>query len=179
MVVMVIIAMMAAVTVPRLTGTREKQFRQTIDEIADLMTMYAQRDALSPKPIGIFHDLEDRVLSLVTLELIDPLNSTSAEWRVDAHVTPVAIPDFIKPDNIMAYEDGQPVGITQIPMMNTPGKTRTAITVVVAYDDYNVELYLPPHAVSPIVTGLYDNEDFVNPRESEDLDDLGRSREDW
>jgi len=179
-VVLVIIGVMASAIVPRFAYTTRRSFDHTVEQLADLMTMFAQRDQMSTGPVGIFHDTEANWITLVRLVEEEPGNPRSATWQIDRHVRPVKLPEFIPPDGVSASENGEPVDFTQWPLMSVPGEIRPTITLTVSNDagDQSATLLLSAYAVGPRVLGERDD-GLIDQRQAIDLDATGQANQDW
>ena len=57
LVVIVIIALIFSMSIPRFAGRDRRTLQLAADQVADLLTMYAQRASLGQKPVGIWHGL--------------------------------------------------------------------------------------------------------------------------
>lgn len=174
-VVIIIIAIMASVALPRLTGNRDREFELVADRVADLLMMYAQRESLGTKPVGLREDITNHQLVLMILDLDERQVDAQATWRVDRFARPVKLPPDVIIVDIQA--DGQPVDISQWPLQTVPGKKRPAIAVILEGDDRIITIALASHALAPIkVYGDTYLEFLGGPI---DLDAAGRDREDW
>ena len=67
-VVVAILAVIMAMTVPRMLGREGRDLQLSADRVADLLTMYAQRESLSSRPAGIWHDTATHRLVLMVLD---------------------------------------------------------------------------------------------------------------
>ncbi|MHC5113451.1 MAG: prepilin-type N-terminal cleavage/methylation domain-containing protein [Planctomycetota bacterium] len=174
-VVISIIAVLATLAVPRLTGTARRTFDLTADKVGDLLLMFAQRDSLGQSPVGIRYDTDLRKLELVTLRRYD---DGSSDWLVDRFVTPIELPDLIDEEQLAVYADGEWVDVRDFPLSHTPGETRPSIEIYLTTIDgaHETTVVLSPHAVAPRRS---DRTDLVARRAPIDLDGAGRSREDW
>ncbi len=176
--VICILAIMAAMTIPRLLGQNRRAVQVAADEVADLLTMYAQREMLSPKPVGVWHDAERNWIMLMILEIDPARPDEPANWRLDPHVAPVKLPANIPEANVSARENGEPVDFQLWPIDATPGKQRPSIEISLLADDGTVRrLVLPSHAIAP--HQLDNFRDSANVRSPIDLDEAGRHQEDW
>jgi prepilin-type N-terminal cleavage/methylation domain-containing protein len=179
MVVVIVIAIVATMVLPRLVGQQRRQFQLTTDRVADLLTMFAQREALSGgQPVGIWHDKQRHALALMVLG-IDPQDPDApAEWRLDRMVRPIKFPNTIAVDGgVTVLMDGQPVDISEWPIATEPGRLRPAVTINLITNDGDTRtLVLAGHSLSPFVD---DGRTRIVLREPIDLDGTGRHREDW
>jgi prepilin-type N-terminal cleavage/methylation domain-containing protein len=176
-VVMVIIGLLLTMIVPQLTGNPRRQFMLTVDQVGDLLTMYAQREMLGQKIVGISHDKYDNSLVLMTLDSPDLYNTARGEWRRDLFVKPVRFPTFMHETDVEIQADGERLDTSQIPLSNEPGKDRPTIQIALRGANENAVLVLNPYSIAPeIITGTLNT---TTGRDRVDLDATGRSREDW
>ena len=182
-VVVVILALLASIVVPRLTGNEKRTFRLATEQVADLLLMYAQRDTISRKPVGIRQELQGpdhNWILLVTLEASDnPLLEGASEWKSDRAVSPVKLPAFgNEPLTVEVRADGELMNVQDWPMASTPGRDRPTIDITLyGPDGLTATVSLASHAIAPDVFGLDDSQTYRP--EPIDLDAIGRSREDW
>ena len=178
-VVMIIMGVMATMIVPRMGGQRSRAFELAADQVADLLTMYAQRDALSSQPAGILHDVQRNAVVLMILD-IDPADPDAPrEWRPDPLVEPVRLPSSISVDGVWLRVEGRLTDIQQWPIATTPGQDRASIEIGLATDEgLRRSLVLPGHAIVPYTPGSDDEMTTIS-RQPIDLDAVGRHREDW
>ncbi len=154
-------------------------FQLTADRVADLLTMFAQRESLSARPAGIWHDTGRHRLVLMVLDIDEAAREEPALWRPDRTVQPVPLPRTIDVERgIVASVDGSPVNISQWPIATEPGRPRPRIEISLYADDGNVKtITLPAHALAPYQ--LDDVQASLASRRPIDLDAAGRNREDW
>lgn len=175
-VVVIILALLATMMIPRFGGTGKRQFRHTAEQVADLMVMFAQREQLQRNPVGIRYDTERHALELVILDSDPQTRVPGSRWVVDAYVTPIRLPERVEIVDVRADDDS--VTIADWPLATTPGAERPKIEITLADDVYVATVKLPGHAIAPQITGLDERRNEVN-WESVDLDSAGRSREEW
>ena len=179
-IVLLIIAFAAAMIIPRLNSTSRRSFETTVDQLSDLLLMYAQRENLSQRPVGLrrIHDDNRDWLLLEVLE-VDPRDPTIETWRRDRFVQPVKLPSIIDSRFVVIRADGEPVDIEALPLSNTPGETRPHIDITIQTVDQSMSatLSLAPHALAPMRIGVDD--DRLQVRTPLDLDQYGLGREDW
>ena len=178
-IVIAILAIIMAMTVPRLMGLEGRRFQLTADRVADLLTMFAQRETLSGRPVGIWHDTERHRIVLMILDIDEAAPEEPALWRPDRTVLPVPIPWTIDVERgILVSVDGNPVDISDWPIATESGKLRPRIEISLYADDGNVKtIALPAHALTPYQ--LDDAQASLASRRPIDLDAAGRNREDW
>ncbi len=176
LVVLVILALLFSMIVPRFAGTDRRALQLVSDQVADLLTMYAHRATLGQKPVGVGYDPERRAIMLLVIDIDLDRPDQPADWQVDRLVTPVKLPSTV--DLFDARADGEPVDLALWPIANRPGKDRPTIEItLVGRDGETTAVVLAPHAIAPRQI----NPDEVGPavRMPIDLDAAGRHREEW
>jgi prepilin-type N-terminal cleavage/methylation domain-containing protein len=176
MVVVVVLTLLMSMAIPRLGNTDRRTFQLAVDQVADLLMMYAQRDNLSPYPVGLLHDANNGQLLVMVLDGDDD----RGDWTVDRLARPVNLPDVVDQDMLFVYVDGEPVSIREWPLGNTPGQDRPTLEISLQSMDgeQQVTLTLPSYGMSP-KRQWSDGTGYLGRRETVDLDAQGRSREDW
>lgn len=173
-VVTVVLAILATLIVPRMTGNQQREFRATVDKVGDLLTMYGQRQNLGQKIVGIRHDPRENSVLLIEL---DDDGSGFANWRVDPYVKPVRLPTFMSATDIEFYRDGEAFDCVSWPLTSEPGQERPSIEIYLRNEADMASLMLSPHGVSPIIVNGPNSSGIS--RRPIDLDAEGRSREQW
>lgn len=177
-VVIAVIAILATMMVPRLMGQKQRQLQAAADGVSDLLMMFAQREALSDRPVGIWHDAERNWIVLMRLEKLDPDDDGPAEWQTDHAVKPVKLPPSVQAQDVYATADGEPIDFRQWPVVTEPGRPRPSVEITLVTEDGLLRtIVLPAHAIA-----AYDDEtgyELAEFRQPVDLDAEGRHREDW
>lgn len=175
-VVMVLLAIMASLTVPRMLGNDERQFKLAVDQVGDLLTMYAQRQTLAQKVVGLTHDRSANRLMLVSL---DPQGDSlsSGNWIVDRYVQPVVLPSFMLESDVTISMNGEIIDTTEYPASSDVGQERPWIEITLRGAGQTATVSLSPYGVSPMI--LAGSQSRGAYRAPYDLDNTGRSREDW
>lgn len=169
-VVLVIIGIIAAMVVPRMTGMERRNFQQKVDQVNDLLTVFAQRQQLQQNPVAIAYHVEQRWLTLELLDR-DPREPDSpGVWRIDPLLSPIEIPPEM---SFVLRADGEEINIIDWPLTTTPVERRPHVTITLRDAEFSATIDLPPHAIVPRPPTT----DSSAGRE--DLDDAGRSRERW
>jgi prepilin-type N-terminal cleavage/methylation domain-containing protein len=177
-IVVAIMAILASMTMPRLLNQNRRRLQEAVDGVSDLLIMFAQRESLSDRPVGIWHDAERNWIVLMTLDRTEGDEGEPATWQQDHAVKPVKLPLIVPADGVQAIADGQPIDFGQWPIVTEPGRPRPDVEITLSTDDGLLRtIVLPAHAISP-----YDSEtghELVELRSPIDLDAEGRHREDW
>ena len=178
-VVVAVLAVLMSMIVPRLVGHERRVHQLAAGQVADLLMMFAQREALSNRPVGIWHDKPRNTILLMILD-IDPADPDApVAWQKDRAVAPVKLPHSIEPNRgVVATADGRRMDFSQWPIATEPGKPRQRIEISLAAEDGTVKtIVLPGHSISPYQAD--DARALSALREPIDLDAAGRHREDW
>lgn len=181
-VVTVLMAMLAAVLVTRLSGAASREFDIATEKVSDLMLMYAIRSEFAAEPVGITMDPNRNSLSLVIRRgERDDMNNG---WVPDLSVREVRLPDFLPVQQMEFLVDGDSVDPSDKPITNLPGQPRPGLEVTLNSNDSrlarSVRLTLTPSALRPLRQDSMRNEPMSSiPRTSIDLDTSGRWQEDW
>ncbi|HRP63438.1 MAG TPA: prepilin-type N-terminal cleavage/methylation domain-containing protein [Phycisphaerales bacterium] len=173
-VVIAILAILATMTVPRLLGNQDRQFRATCDQVADMLTMYARRDSLAEKPIGLMYDEARRWLIVTVYDMEQGSESKAYDWRWDRYIQPVKLPDFVHLGEVRI--DGSRVDITNWPYRSRPGHERPMIEIVLDGPEESITIALASYAVTPRQFRDGASANFPMPI---DLNAAGQMREDW
>ena len=176
LVTVLIIAIMTTLIVPRIAGNDVRSFKLAVEQVSDLLMMYAQHETLGQKIVGLYHNLDDNSLQLMLLDSQE-LAGRTGQWQRDPLVKPVSFPRFMFDTDIEIYADGERFDATQEPLTNEPGKDRPTINIILRGAGENASITLYPYGVSPEVVSSYS--DTSTGRVPVDLDTSGRSREDW
>jgi prepilin-type N-terminal cleavage/methylation domain-containing protein len=174
-IVIVVIALLAAIALPRLAATQSRRFQASAERVADLLTMFAQRESLGQKPVGLWHDVERNQIVLMVLDIDPAFPEAPADWYVDHLVAPVTLPEEI---TVMGVRlDGEHLGDVGWFLSNRPGEDRPIIELSLSSDESFTTLVLPSSGVA--ARQLEGGDALLAARTPVDLDALGQSREDW
>ncbi len=171
-VVIIIMGLMASMIVPRLGGTRDREFSLTVDKVSDVMLMFAHRVSTSNRPVGYRFDSGTNTFEL----LIKREHDGEMYWANDPLAPPVTMPTWIDSDGVYLYTDGELADTSQWPITAIPGESRPLIETVIHWDDHIVNISLPAHAMGPSVMMDGIGEEILVPI---DLDAEGRGRDEW
>jgi prepilin-type N-terminal cleavage/methylation domain-containing protein len=177
--VIVLLSITMAMITPRLLVPRGRALELAAERVADVLTMFAQRESLSGRPVGIWHDAQRNWIVLVSLETDPQRPGEPADWRPDRTVGPAKLPPNVDADRgVIALADGRPLDFRQWPIAAEPGKPRPRLEITITDDEGREKtVILPPHAVAPYLAS--DERARLAAREPIDLDAAGRWREDW
>ena len=183
MVVIAVLAIVMSVAVPRLLGGDEREFQLAGDQVADLLTMYAQRTRVGTQPVALSQDYNRATgqveLMLMTLKEDDEERGFS-DWVIDRYVRPVRLPTVIEPEGLTVVVDGEVVDISEWPVTTTRGQNRPRIEIILRHRETpaSITLTLASYAIGPDRRDSYGSSTGPG-RETVDLDLAGRSRDTW
>ena len=180
MIAVIALGIIMAIAIPRVAHTADREFAYAVDQVNDLLIMFAQRDNLGEKPVGLYHDYDADGTSWLLMMILEDPQDGEGQWRRDPYVKPAKLPDVVDGGTLTVHADGELVGIRELPcrLRHTPGEDRPRIEISFQSDDgeHFASLILPPYAAAP--TRLED-EHVLSVRQRFDLDAAGRSREEW
>lgn len=176
MVVVLIIAVVAALAIPRLFGGEQRALRLASERIADFLLMYAQRESMAQQPIGLVWNAEDYAMELWVLDREGEGATSHGSWRMDTMVEPTVIPDDVSLDLVRV--DGRAVAENAWPLITLPGHDRYTLEFFLSGGGESAQVVLYPHALSPIIVDNI-NDSRALERQPIDLDATGRAREPW
>ena len=171
-IVIIMIAIMSSIILPRLSGTRNREFTLTVERVADVVLMYAHRNATSNQPAALQYNSELKEFSLLTkIE-----EEGERYWDFDALANPIRLPSWIDQDALSIYVDGDLTDTSQWPITSSPGEARPLIEIMLQWENRSAVISLAPHAIGPRV--------WLDGRGREplmpiDLDAQGRGQEEW
>lgn len=174
-VVIIIIGIMASIILPRLVGNENRRFQLAVDEVSDLLMMYAQRESLGTKPVGFWEDAQKHRLVLMTLDIDERTPNDPALWIIDPTVRPVKLPDDV--EVVAIHVDGEEVDLTEWPLQANPGESRPDLVVILSGPSGIITIALASHALSPLQIHSESYSQWLGG--PIDLDAEGRDREDW
>ena len=176
LVVTVILALLLGMIIPRLGGGERRRMRHAAEQVADLMTVYAQRDQLGTKAVALaYHPPPDNFLELVVLDN-DPTNPFATPmWKSESFAPLVRLPEDIV--LLQPQIDGRGLTDANWAIISTPGQDRPMIELTLAGPEESSTVVLSPHSTSPRLLDV--EQQFDVDRTPVDLDSAGRSREDW
>lgn len=174
-VVVVILAITAVAVVPKFTGTLRQESSNAVDRVAELMRLFAYRQALGSQQVALWRDGADGRIHLIVKD-VDPADPTSApEWRADRFAAPVALPEGL--ELLEIRKDDQRVDPSEWTIASVPGGERPKVEIRLAGHGVDATVVLPPGSPSVVRVDADKPEPFA--RAEIDLDQAGRSREPW
>lgn len=174
-VVIMVMAIMATLILPRLFGNDHRQFQNVADQVSDLLMMYAQRESLGTKPVGLWEDTDRRQLTLMTLEVLEDSLETQSGWVIDRTVRPVSLPNDVSILDV--HVDGESVDISEWPLQSPPGQLRPSLAIILEGPNGIITIAMASHSLVPLQIHSEQYGEWMGG--PVDLDAAGRDREDW
>jgi len=173
-----IIAILAALALPRLAGMQRREFDVFVEKLSDMLMMFAQRDNMSTQSVGLLLHEDSRTLRMQLLMPNEEDNSLEPSWQIDTFVDPIRIPEFISLDELSFYQDGREIDITEWPLTSPADGQRPEITISINSREHEARLRLSPHSPMPQRIDEQTRRRF-DPREPIDLDREGLDIDPW
>lgn len=174
-VVSALLAIVAALVVPRLTGMARREADVAAERLSELLSMFAFRDASGAASCAIWLDPETGCIALWTLESDPARPREEPAWIPDRHVQPICMPQGVELSEVRV--DGRPLDGTEWRIMGSPSGERPEIMMRLSAEGMETELVLPPNASVPMRTDNGVSRERV--RMPVDLDQSGMDREPW
>ena len=174
-VVIIVMAIMATLILPRLFGNDRRQFQNVADQVSDLLMMYAQRESLGTKPVGLWENTERRQLELMTLEVFDDSVELQSGWVIDRTVRPVSLPNDVSILDVQA--DGESVDLSEWPMQSPPGQLRPSLAIILEGPNGIITIAMASHSLVALQIHSEQYAEWMGG--PVDLDAAGLDREDW
>ena len=175
-IVCVIMALLMSSIIYRMTSRQGRSFDTAVDQVGDLLMMYALRSEHSRQPVGLMIDPDRGALLLMRRETAEG-GANRPLWKMDPMVKGVRFPDFMSMDDLEVRVDGDQADLIDWPLLAMPGEDRPLIEMELRHEQRVVLLSLSPCALSP--QRQEDGIESAPVREPEDLDTTGRWQEDW
>jgi prepilin-type N-terminal cleavage/methylation domain-containing protein len=177
LVVMVILAIIVAFAVPRLTSVQRSEGRLAVDQVEDLMRMWAYRNSVMTQQVGIWRQ-ETGVIVLVIRD-IDPSDPDAGPvWQNDRLSSEVTLPSSA--EILTVVIDGEPQDPRQWFVQSNADGTRPRLEIEMKVPAGVSQLVLAPYSsgVGRLdQAGVDSNGGGI--RQPIDLDSEGEERMPW
>ena len=171
-VVVIVIGIMSALIIPRMGGSRYREYSLTVERVQDVVLMFAHRISTSKQPAALRFDPQKNRFELLTKVEDDG----DFFWEPDPLAKPVNLPSWFEEEALSIFVDGEYVDTMQWPVTTTPGEARPLIEVSIEWDEHTSLISLPAHAMGP---NLWFDGEGTEPLMPIDLDAIGQGREEW
>ncbi|MCH8823824.1 MAG: prepilin-type N-terminal cleavage/methylation domain-containing protein [Planctomycetes bacterium] len=177
-VVMIVMSIIMAITLPRLSNSDGRKLQNAADELADMLTMFAHHAATEHRPIAIWHDYDRNWIVLLVMDIDPATPNDPPQWQIDRFVQPIKLPDSVDRTTVFGMQDGEAVDFQRWPIATRPGQPRTEIQISFTDDTGRTKtLLLKGHSLTPVQLDNAAETSAI--RLAIDLDATGRRQEDW
>ncbi len=171
-----ILVLLASILVPTFSGNERRRAQLALDELQDIMSAYAYRDALGGQPIALWRDPEDGSVALLVLERDETVPDAVAEWTIDRLTRPVHLSDELEIVEVLI--DQRREALFDWMISRVAGQPRPWIEIDLAGpDDMSVTLLISPTSLT--ATRIEAGRSSAPVRQPIDLDSIGADRERW
>lgn len=174
-VVVVVLAIVAAAVIPRITGTARQEASVAVDRLAELLRLYAFRQAMSTQQVALQRDGWDGRIYLFVRDLDPDAPDEPPTWRPDRFAAPVALPRGVELTEVRVHEQRQPEDEWTI--TSVPGGARPKVEIRVVGNGVDALLVLPAESAAVYRVDAGQPPPFA--RTAIDLDRAGRDLEPW
>ena len=174
-VVVVILAIAAVMVVPRFSGTARQEADNGIERVAELVRLFAYRDAMGSQQVALWRDGTDGRIHLLVKDR-DPADDGEApDWRADRFAAPVALPDGLEVAEVRV--DDARVDPLEWLVSSVPGGERPKVEIRLVGHGLDSTVSLP--AGSPSAVRVDTDKPLPFARFPIDLERQGRGDEPW
>jgi len=174
-VVVVVLGIAAAAIVPKFTGTARQEADNAVDQVAELLRLFAYRQSLSAQQVALWRDGNDGRIHLLVMDS-DPADPEALPaWRPDRFAAPVSLPMGVELVEIQSND--QRVDPTEWTIASVPGGERPKIAMRIVGMGVDSTVALPQG--SPSVVRVDADKPAPFAREPIDLSRAGRDFEPW
>jgi len=174
-VVVVVLGIAAAAIVPKFTGTARQEADNAVDQVAELLRLFAYRQSLSAQQVALWRDGNDGRIHLLVMDS-DPADPEALPaWRPDRFAAPVSLPMGV--ELVEIQNNDQRVDPTEWTIASVPGGERPKIAIRIVGMGVDSTVALPQG--SPSVVRVDADKPAPFAREPIDLSRAGRDFEPW
>ena len=174
-VVVVVLGIAAAAIVPKFTGTARQEADNAVDQVAELLRLFAYRQSLSAQQVALWRDGNDGRIHLLVMDS-DPADPEALPaWRPDRFAAPVSLPTGVELVEIQSND--QRVDPAEWTIASVPGGERPKIAIRIVGMGVDSTVALPQG--SPSVVRVDADKPAPFAREPIDLSRAGRDFEPW
>ncbi|MBU3728499.1 MAG: prepilin-type N-terminal cleavage/methylation domain-containing protein [Phycisphaerales bacterium] len=172
-----VLAVLAAIVLPRLNRSSPQVYESTVERIVALMSTFATREATGIQQVAMLQDPETGEIGLSIMQRIlgEGSDSRASEWIPDPLTQPFRLPRGVEIADVIVDSDS--IGGTDWMVASIPGGGRPRVEIRVVADGMDTVIILEPSSIAPV---RIDSERPAPPiREAIDLEGSGRAREFW
>lgn len=174
-VVSALLALVAAMVVPRLAGMSRREADVTAERLSELLSLFAFRDNSGVQQSAIWMNPDTGCVELWNLEPDPERPAEPPDWVPDRFVQPVRLPPGVELSDVRS--DGQALVGDEWRIVGSPGGERPRIEMRLVADGFDSVLVLDRGASVPMRIDNGVIREGV--RAAIDLDQRGMDREPW
>ncbi len=173
--VVVVLGIAAAAIVPKFTGTARQEADNSVDQVAELLRLFAYRQSLSSQQVALWRDGNDGRIHLLVMDIDPEEPDAPAAWRPDRFASPVSLPLGV--ELVEIQNNDQRVDPVEWTIASIPGGERPKIAIRIVGFGVDSTVALPQG--SPSVVRVDADKPAPFAREPIDLSRAGRDYEPW
>ena len=174
-IVVLVLAVLASVVIPRLGGVGRRTERLSIDRVSDLLAAFGYRDSMSSGSSAIEYDATNHSLTLLILRK-DPEQPEQPEiWMRDILAPVTNLPGTVE---LSAFEDGERLPNGDWSLLTNMDGTRPKIEMELLGENIHATVLLDPWAQTPTVVDENTQADSKLTN-AIDLDAVGQDKDPW
>jgi prepilin-type N-terminal cleavage/methylation domain-containing protein len=174
-VVVVVLGIAAAAIVPKFTGTARQEADNSVDQVAELLRLFAYRQSLSSQQVALWRDGNDGRIHLLVMDIDPEEPDAPPAWRPDRFAAPVSLPLGV--EIVEIQNNDQRVDPAEWTISSVPGGERPKIAIRLVGLGIDSTVALPQG--SPSVVRVDADKPAPFAREPIDLNRAGREFEPW
>ncbi len=173
--VVIILAIAAGAIVPRFMGTARQEADNSIEQVAELMRLYAYRQSLGAQQVALWRDGSDGRIYLMVMDTNPEEPEEPPQWRPDRFAAPVSLAPGLEVEEVRS--DDKRLDREEWTIASVPGGDRTKVEIQLVGHGLDTTLVLPNG--SPGVVRVDADKPAPFARLPIDLDRAGRTHEPW
>ena len=172
-----VIAVLAAILLPRLNRSSTQSYESTIEQVTALMSTFATRESTGIQQVAMLQDPDTGEIGLSVMQrtLGEGSDSEAPEWIPDPLTMPFRLPRGVEIADVIVDSDS--IGAVDWMVASIPGGGRPRVEIRLVGDDMDTVLVLESNAITPV--RIDSNRPAPPMREPVDLEGTGRGREFW
>jgi prepilin-type N-terminal cleavage/methylation domain-containing protein len=174
-IVVLVLAVLAGVVIPRLGGVGRRTERLSVDRVSDLLAAFGYRDSLASGSSAIEYDATNHSLTLLILRRNPEQPEQPEIWMRDILAPVTNLPATVE---LSAFEDGERLPNGDWSLLTNMDGTRPKIEMELLGENVHATVMLDPWAQTPTVVDENTQSDSKLTN-AIDLDAVGQDKDPW